>query len=59
MGETKNQHYVPKMYIKRFGYGTETKPRVSVLKKQEGIVFHNQNPENFASKRIFYDTTFH
>lgn len=57
MGKTKNQHYVPRMYIKRFGYGTEDKPRISVLKKQEGIVLHNQNPENFASKRFFYDTT--
>lgn len=57
MDKTKNQHYVPRMYIKRFGYGTEDNPRISVLKKQEGIVLHNQNPENFASKRFFYDTT--
>ena len=57
MDKTKNQHYVPRMYIKRFGYGTEDNPRISVLKKQEGIILHNQNPENFASKRFFYDTT--
>lgn len=53
MDKTKNQHYVPRMYIKRFGYGTEDNPRISVLKKQEGIILHNQNPENFASKRFF------
>ncbi len=57
MGKTKNEHYVPRMYIKRFGYGTEDNPRISVLKKAEGTIFHNQNPENFASKRFFYDTT--
>ncbi|MBD5487180.1 MAG: DUF4238 domain-containing protein [Lachnospiraceae bacterium] len=57
MGKTKKQHYVPRMYIKRFGYGTEDNPRISVLKKAEGTVLHNQNPENFASKRFFYDTT--
>lgn len=57
MGKTKNQHYVPRMYIRRFGYGTEDNPKISVLKKQEGIIMHNQNPENFASKRFFYDTT--
>lgn len=57
MEKTKNQHYVPRMYIKRFGYGTEDKPKISVLKKTEGVIFHNQNPENFASKRFFYDTT--
>lgn len=57
MGKTKNQHYIPRMYIKRFGYGTEDNPRISVLKKAEGIILHNQNPENFASKRFFYDTT--
>ena len=57
MDKTKNQHYVPRMYIKRFGYGTEDDPRISVLKKQEGIILHDQNPENFASKRFFYDTT--
>lgn len=57
MEKTKNQHYVPRMYIKRFGYGTDDIPKISVLKKQEGIILHNQNPENFASKRFFYDTT--
>lgn len=57
MGKNKNQHYVPRMYIKRFGYGTKENPRISVLKKVEGTIFHNQNPENFASKRYFYDTT--
>lgn len=57
MEKTKNQHYVPRMYIKRFGYGTKDKPRISVLKIHENIILNNQNPENFASKKYFYDTT--
>ncbi len=50
MRKTKNEHYVPGMYIKRFGYATEDNPRISVLKKAEGTISHNQDPENFASK---------
>ena len=57
MGKTVNQHYVPRVYIKRFGYGTENKPKISVLKKREKEILHDQNPYNFASKRFFYDTT--
>lgn len=57
MDKTKNEHYVPKMYIKRFGYGTEKKPKISVLMKNDDNVMHNQNPYNFAAKRFFYDTT--
>lgn len=53
--KTKNQHYVPQMYIKRFGYGTDDKQKISVLFKDEEKVLHNQNPENFASKNYFYD----
>ena len=53
--KTINQHYVPRMYIKRFGYGEKDNPRISVLKKETGKILHNQNPENFASKRFFYD----
>lgn len=57
MKKTKNQHYVPRMYIKRFGYGIKDKPRISVWKTHENIILNNQNPENFASKKYFYDTT--
>lgn len=53
--KTKNQHYVPQMYIKRFGYGTDDKRRISVLFKDNGKILHNQNPENFACKNYFYD----
>lgn len=53
--KTKNQHYVPRMYMKRFGYGTAEKCRMSVLFKDEGKVLHNQNPENYASGKYFYD----
>jgi hypothetical protein len=55
--KTKNQHYVPRLYIKRFGYGSDDKPKISVLFKDEGKILHNQNPENYASSKYFYDTT--
>lgn len=55
--KTKNQHYVPRMYMKRFGYGTAEKCRMSVLFKDEGKVLHNQNLENYASGKYFYDTS--
>ena len=53
--KTKNQHYVPRMYLKRFGYGTDKKPKISVLFKKDGKVLHNQSPWNFASTNYFYD----
>lgn len=53
--KTKNQHYVPRMYMKRFGYGTEDNPRISVLFTDTGKVLNNQNPDNFASNHLFYD----
>ena len=53
MDKTKNEHYVPRMYIKRFGYGTEKKPKISVLMKNDDKVMHNQNPYNFAAERFF------
>lgn len=55
--KTKNQHYVPRMYMKRFGYGAAEKRRMSVLFKDEGKVLHNQNPENYASDKYFYDVS--
>lgn len=55
--KTKNQHYVPRMYMKRFGYGTAEKCRMSVWFKDEGKVLHNQNPENYAFGKYFYDTS--
>lgn len=55
--KTKNQHYVPRMYMARFGYGLKTKPRISVLFKEESKILHNQNLNNYASNQYFYDTT--
>ena len=57
MNKTKNQHYIPQMYMKRFGYGPLKNRKISVLKKRESIVLDGQNVENFASKRFFYDTS--
>lgn len=43
--------------MKRFGYGAAEKRRMSVLFKDEGKVLHNQNPENYASDKYFYDVS--
>lgn len=53
--KTINQHYVPQMYLRRFGYGKVDKERISVLKIMNGEILHSQNPRNFSSKRFFYD----
>ena len=50
---TKNQHYVPQSYIKRFA----DDGNLSVYFKKSGIIKNHQNSANYASKRFFYDTT--
>ena len=57
MSKRENQHYIPRMYMKRFGYGLLKKEKISVLKKQENIILDNQRVENFAAQRFFYDTS--
>lgn len=49
----KNQHYVPKMYIKRF---SPNEKKVCVWKVKENEILTRQEPGKFASRRYFYDT---
>lgn len=55
MQKTKNQHYVPRMYIKRFSEKNKKKYIITVLRKSNNTLLKKQNPENFAAQRYFYD----
>lgn len=55
MEKTKRQHYVPRMYMKRFGYGSPEEPLVSVLIIKRSEILNDQNIENFAVSKFFYD----
>lgn len=55
MEKVKRQHYVPRMYLKRFGYGSKDNERVTVLKLEDGSILENQRVENFAAVNYFYD----
>lgn len=56
MEKVKQQHYVPRMYLNRFGYISHGAKKITVLKLDDGIVLENQRTENFASVNYFYDT---
>lgn len=56
MEKVKHQHYVPRMYLKRFGCGDKEDKKITVLKLDEGTVLENRRAENFASANFFYDT---
>lgn len=51
-GPVKNQHYVPRMYLKRFA---PDKKRFSVWNLMSDEIRTRQRPENYAAKRYFYD----
>ena len=50
----KNQHYIPKMYIKRF---SPNEKKVCVWKVKENEILTRQEPSKFASRRYFYDAS--
>lgn len=54
-GKVRRQHYVPRMYLKRFGYGNIGDEYISVLKLDNGTVLDNRKVENFAVANYFYD----
>lgn len=56
MEKVKQQHYVPRMYLNRFGYISRGVKKITVLKLDDGVVLENQRAENFASVNYFYDT---
>lgn len=49
----KNQHYVPKMYIRRF---SPNEKKICVWKLRENEILTRQEPGKFAARRYFYDT---
>lgn len=51
-GQVKNQHYVPKMYMKRF---SPDQKRICVWNLMNDTILTHQRPENYAAKRYFYD----
>ena len=52
-GKVKNQHYVPRMYMKRFA---QDQKRICVWNLMNDTILTRQRPENCAAKRYFYDT---
>lgn len=55
MGKVRRQHYVPRMYLKRFGYGKKDDEYITVLKLDNGTVLDNRKVVNFAVANFFYD----
>lgn len=51
-GQVKNQHYVPRMYMKRF---SPDQKRIFVWNLMNDTILTRQRPENYAAKRYFYD----
>lgn len=51
-GQVKNQHYIPRMYLKRFG---TTGEKINVWDIRRGVILPNQNAQNFAARRYYYD----
>ena len=56
MEKTRRQHYVPRMYMKRFGYGSLNDRKISVLKLDTGKIVNDGRIENFAVSNMYYDT---
>ena len=54
--KTINQHYVPRVYLKRFCYNDF---RINVFDKVKKEIRKNQSIENIAAERFFYDIDFH
>lgn len=51
-GKVKNQHYVPRMYLKRF---LPDGKRFCVWNLMNDDILTRQQPSNYAAKRYFYD----
>ncbi|MFD1735013.1 DUF4238 domain-containing protein [Bacillus salitolerans] len=59
----KNQHYVPQRYLRKFAVAQKKKNkniyRFNIFDKEKQESRENQNVENYASERYFYDVAFH
>ena len=51
-GKIKNQHYVPRMYMKRFA---QDNSRLCVWNLMADKILTRQRPEHYATRRYFYD----
>ena len=51
-GKVKNQHYVPRMYLKRF---SPDQKRICVWNLMKDEILTRQQTINYAAKRYFYD----
>lgn len=56
MGKVKNQHYVPRVYLRLFCLKYNNRENITVLKKESNQVLRNQSIENFCCEKYFYDT---
>jgi hypothetical protein len=54
MADRKNQHYVPKMLLKRFGYGEDNR-QIDLLNVGSGLLVRGAPVKNQCSKDYFYD----
>lgn len=54
MPEKKNQHYVPKMLLKRFGYGEDNR-QIDLLNIASGRLIRGAPVKNQCSRDYFYD----
>ncbi len=58
----KNQHYVPQRYLRKFGNVQRKQGkdihRFNIFDKEKQQIRENQNIENYASERFFYDVDF-
>ncbi|MED4761317.1 DUF4238 domain-containing protein [Priestia megaterium] len=58
----KNQHYVPQRHLRKFAIATKKKRkdihRFTIFDKMKAEIRANQNVENYASERYFYDVDF-
>lgn len=52
--QVKNQHYVPKMYIKRFSPNGK---KVCVWKLEGNEILTRQEPSKYAARRYYYDAS--
>lgn len=54
LGKTKNQHYIPQMYLNRF---IEGENKLTVWNMSKDIILQRQSSRNYASIKYYYDST--
>ena len=54
LGNIKNQHYIPQMYLNRF---IEGENKLTVWNMSKDIILQRQSSRNYASIKYYYDST--